>query len=242
MPDANSIKDLPDTSKIDDATAYLVPGKWLRIIFDILTQLWRGENVNKGPNIRIRQYGLGGYSISGANQPGGSGVAGGSPWQVTMRPDPDNPGQFQAMVNVNSDLLNSLCPNDWTAVTGLGSWFPLIANDVIWIYIIVAGSSGYFTVTSGTIQSYGMGNSGFNPSLYAWDNTGGYVQNDGGSPPNQIAANVMIAYTQPDTNGNPYLFQACSTHLMMRNLNIDGEAAIFPLPSPYRRYGLTVPS
>jgi hypothetical protein len=68
MADHFSIKDLPDTSKIEDSKGYLVEGKWLKVIFGIVSQLWRGENIQKGPNIRIRQLGLGGISISGANQ------------------------------------------------------------------------------------------------------------------------------------------------------------------------------
>jgi hypothetical protein len=240
MPDAHSIKDLPDTSKIDDNKAYLVPGKWLHVVFDILTQLWRGENVNKGPNIRIRQYGLGGYSISGASQTGGSGAGQQTPWQVTVRADPANPGQFQAMVNVNSDLLNSLAPDDYATVTGLGTWFPLIANDVIWLELAIGG----LFATSATIKSYGMGNSEFDPAITNPWSTNSFVQNDGGSPPdgpNQTFAIFLVAYATPDSNGNPYLVQACSTHLVMENRNINSLAAVFPGPSPYRRYGITAP-
>jgi hypothetical protein len=72
MPDALSIKDLPDTSKILDSEGYVVSGKWLRVQFAILKQLWNGENITAGPGVRVRQYGSGGVSISSTAQAGGS--------------------------------------------------------------------------------------------------------------------------------------------------------------------------
>ena len=69
MPDQYSIKDLPDTSALVDDRLYFVPGSLLKIHQAVLKQLWRGENVNKGPNIYLRQFGDGGYSIASTAQP-----------------------------------------------------------------------------------------------------------------------------------------------------------------------------
>jgi len=73
MPDAYGIKDLPDEGKIIDSTVYLVEGKQLNVLYSVLKQLWRGENVQRGPNIFIRQFGEGGYSISSTASGSGSG-------------------------------------------------------------------------------------------------------------------------------------------------------------------------
>lgn len=152
------------------------------------------------------------------------------PWQVTITV---SGGSSFATVNKKSDLLLSLKPNDNITVTGLGSPFPFIpGNDLIWIYMVVASQ----TVTSATIQSYGQGNSGFNPTLNAWDNSGGYVQDDGGTPPDQIAANVMIFESYTDGLGNVVNKQQANTHFVIKNMCIDGQPAQFVQPSPYGRY------
>lgn len=162
----------------------------------------------------------------------GQGNSGGStPFFVTKRANPDSPGQFQAMVS-SGDLLKSLQPSDNLTITGLNSWFPLIANDVIWIYIVIDS----YAAQSATIQSYGLGNNGFDPTTEAWDNEGGFVQDDAGTPPSQIAANCMIAESVPDAKGNPSITQKLFSNLIMTNCFLVFEPAIFPLPSPYGRY------
>jgi hypothetical protein len=161
-----------------------------------------------------------------------------TPFQVTTRPDPNNPGQFQAMVNLQSDLLISSQPNKNLTVTGLNTWFPFIANDLISLYIVISK----YVVQSATIQSYGMGTTTFDPTLAAWssgDNS--YVFNDGATPPFQIGANIMLAYSTPDALGNPYLVQAQFDHILLENCSIDGYPAIYDF-SHRRRYGITAPT
>lgn len=165
------------------------------------------------------------------------------PWAVTVKADPSNPGSYLAWVNEESDLLNSLAPTDYIAVSGLGETAAFTfdpGNDCIWIELPIEGSGMYLSVTggAGTIKSYGQGDSEFVPSSSAWGSTD-YVQNDGGDPPTQTFAMMMLAYSLYDGDGKPFFVQACSQHLVMRNLNIQGQAAIFPMPSPYRRYGVT---
>lgn len=154
------------------------------------------------------------------------------PFQVTIRRI--DAGTYQAKINYNSDLLLSLKPSDNLPISGLDTWFPLIANDVIWIYIVVSNQ----TAVSAKIQSYGQGDGGFNPTLAAWDDDGGYVQDDGGSPPNQIAANVMLGWSTPDASGAPRFVQVASTHFVVKSMCIDGRPAQFVQPSPYGKYGV----
>lgn len=164
------------------------------------------------------------------------------PWKVTKRAKRDEegrvlPGQFQALVSINSDILLSPKLDDNLEVTGLGSWFDLISSDVIWIYVVVSDQSA----TSATIQSYGQGNSGYNPTAGAWDDSGGFVQNDGGTPPSQIALNQMIAYTTPDLKGNPYLIQSAFNHFEVYSRCVEGLPAQMMKPASSRRYGITAP-
>jgi hypothetical protein len=153
------------------------------------------------------------------------------PFFVTTRTNPSNSSLFQAKVSIG-DLLLSLQPSNNLTITGLDTWFNLDANDLIWIYITVLN----YAATAATIQSYGQGNSRFTPTLAAWDDTGGFVQDDGGIPPKQIAANCMVAESTANSNGKPVITQKLFNNLLIENCSIDGVAAIFPFPSTYGRY------
>ncbi len=84
--DQISIKNLPDTSRLQDDKLYLIPGGWLRSIVSILKQLWRGENITRGPGILLRSGGPGGLSISAVPQEtSGPGTASAWPWKVYNR-------------------------------------------------------------------------------------------------------------------------------------------------------------
>lgn len=144
---------------------------------------------------------------------------------------------YQAMVNPDSTLMLSNKPNDNLAITGLGTWFNFIANDVVALYIIVAT----YAATSATIQSYGVGNTTFDPTLSAWqpsDNS--YVFDDAGTPPSQIGINILLGYSTPDSLGKPYFVQAQFNHLLLENCTIDGFPAIYDF-SHRERYGITAP-
>lgn len=109
MADALSIKDLPDTSKIVDSRDYLVKGQHLRVIYNILSQLWRGENIGKGPNIRIRQNGLGGYTITGANQSSNSSAATSCPFDMAVSV---NTGTSVMSVSFTPGTVNGVLPSN----------------------------------------------------------------------------------------------------------------------------------
>jgi hypothetical protein len=168
MPDGFSIKDLPETSKIDDKKSYLVQGKWLRAIVDILQQLWRGENVGKGPNIRIRQNGLGGYTITGADQSGPQPVNNQAwPWKVyntsvgSMGRVQINGGDgFVASLNGFVANVNSN-PND-TPLSGPPNVYPQLAvtgNGVIYGYAVpaTAGAASSLAPGSGSLDIFYAG-------------------------------------------------------------------------------------
>lgn len=155
-----------------------------------------------------------------------------SPFVVSTRPKAGAPGLYEMMVG-QGYLLKSLKPSDILTIPNLKTWLPFIANDVIWIYLTIAAG----VVTAATIQSYGNGNAGFNPTLNVWDNTGGYVQDDGTTPPsgpNQIALNILIA--TGSTDAVPIVNQKVNTNLLLVNDCISGKAAIVATPSPYGGY------
>lgn len=159
------------------------------------------------------------------------------PFKITWRVNPSNPSLFQAMVEADSTVMLSGQPNNNLAVTGLGTWFDFLSTDVIALYIVVAS----YVAISATIQSYGQGNTTFDPTLAAWnagDNS--YVFDDGGTPPSQIGINILLGYSTPDANGNPFLVQSQFTHVLLENCSIDGEPAIFDW-SHRERYGITAP-
>lgn len=58
-----TIKDLPDTSKIDDKLTYVVQGIHWRAIISIIKLLWRGDNIGKG-DATPNQNGDSGYFLS----------------------------------------------------------------------------------------------------------------------------------------------------------------------------------
>lgn len=122
-------------------------------------------------------------------------------------------------------------------ITGLDTWFDLIANDVIALYIVVSD----YTAVSATIQSYGQGTTTFDPTLAAWDSgDNSYVFDDGGTPSKQIGINILIAYSTPKGDGSPYLVQAQFDHLLLENCDIEGQPAIYDF-SHRERYGITAP-
>lgn len=231
-----------DTSHLDPSKFYLVSGKTLAGIQDRMDALWGGDNIQRGPGIFRRGSGTGGFSLAarGVNQavPASPQVSN-IPFGISTRADPGDPtgNTFQAMVNLASDILQSLKPNDNLAVTGLGAWFPLIATDVIALWIPVSS----YAPVSATIQSYGLGTTTFDPTLAAWssgDNS--YVFDDGMTPPSQIGINILLAYSTPDPTGKPFLIQCQLNHVLLELGFIEGEPALYDW-SHRRRYGITYP-
>jgi len=152
-----------------------------------------------------------------------------TPFLVKTRKNSQS-GLWEAYVNFG-DLLNSLQPDDNTTITGLETWIPLDANDVLWIEITISN----YSIIGATLHSYGLGDSEFDPTAAPWDN-GGFVQDDNGTPPKQISASCIIAQSEPDTNGSPSVTQKLFSNLLLMACCLDGFPAIFPFPSPYGRY------
>lgn len=164
------------------------------------------------------------------------------PFELKKRARPgDKTGMlFDVMVNPDSTVMKSLKPNDNLTCTGLGVWIPLIANDVIAAFMVIAN----YIPISATIQSYGLGTTTFDPTLAAWNSgDNSYVYDDGATPPaapKQIGANILIGYSTPDSKGKPFLIQAQRDHILMENSQLDGFPAVFDF-SHRERYGITAP-
>jgi len=151
------------------------------------------------------------------------------PFQVLWRYNPADPTKntFQAMVGLNSSLLLSSNLFDNTPITGLNTWFNLLANDTIWMRATVSG----YVVTPGTptIHSFGNGDTDYNPTAAPWT-TGGIVENDGASPPNQTLFRKVIAVSTADVNGKPSIKQYVTTDMVIKNIFLTPEPAIYPYP------------
>jgi hypothetical protein len=180
--------------------------------------------------IGVRQI-AGGTELTALVGRGGGSSSFNHPWKVSVRPKADAEGEFEAMVNSNSYLLQSLQPDDDQTVTDLGTWFDFIANDVIWIEITIDAGE----ITGASIDSYGQGDSTFDPTADAYT-SGAFVEDDGGSPLSQTKARMIIAYSVPDGDGNPTLTQVAFNHVVMRYFCLLGISTGFPMPSPYGRY------
>lgn len=160
-----------------------------------------------------------------------------APFNLAVRRNPDDPLLFQAMVNEDSDCMLSMKPTNWISIVGLGTWFNLIANDVITIYMPVTN----YIPTSAHVQSYGMGTTTFDPTSDPWNSgDNGIVFDDSATPPAQAGLNIMIAYSTPDAHDNPYVIQCQNNHLLIEAGIIAGRACVYDF-SHRRRYGITAP-
>ncbi len=239
MSDQFTIKDLP--TNLDEKKRYWVSGKTLLIIFGLIERLWKGDNVGAGLNIIKKAAAGGGYSLAATGKSSLGGGSGAFPWQVSIRSNPDDPSLFQASVEIESDLLKSLKANDSQNVTGLGTWFDFIASDVIWLEISISS----YTSSSASIDSYGQGDSAFDPTAEAWT-TGGYVESSDNSNPtaSQIVLRVLLAHSYPDPDtGAPTLVQDAFDHLLLSfyPTGVLARPAVVALPSPYREYFIPSP-
>jgi hypothetical protein len=229
-----------ENTRIDPSKVYLVRGKTLQRMQDDIDSLWGGDNIQTGPGILRRGSGDAGFSL--ASKPGSARApappsSNSFPFKIRVRTNPSNPALLQRMVNPDSTVMLSGKPNDNLSVTGLGVWESFIANDVIALFIVVASG----VAMSATIQSYGAGNTTFDPNLSAWDASDqSFVFDDGGTPPLQIGINILIGYSTPDAHGKPFLVQAQSTHILLEQDVIMGRAALFDF-SHRERYGITAP-
>lgn len=177
--------------------------------------------VSKGP---------GGRAINLVSRPGSASFAQNYPFKLSVRQP--SPGTYEGMISLDSWLLKSLKPNDKIVITGLGVWFPLIANDVIWLGVLFDRDG---EVTSASIDSYGQGDT-FVVSANAWADNHAYVEDDGEDRPKHQASRMLVAYTQPGDAGQPVISQCCFNHLLLRAICVDNRPAQFPFPSPYRPY------
>ena len=228
MSDQYSIKDLPEVP--NDKGRYLVSGRTMATIISIIERLWQGDNV-KTVGLYKRGIPGGGYTLEAKTGRGG-GSSGPHPWMVTMQAKAGAPGEYEATVETESDLLKSVRDDDYQEVTGLGVYFPLITEDVIWLEITIDST---LATTSATVKSYGQGDDEYVPGEMPYT-AGGIVEDDGGSPPKQTVARLPIAKTSPGPSGQPVLTQLAYNHAMMWTTVIQGIATSLPVPSMYRRY------
>jgi len=176
MPDQYGIKDLPDTSKIEDSKVYLVEGRWLNVIFSTLKQLWRGENVNKGPNIYLRQVGDAGYSISSSAS--GSGSGGGNAWTFKLyNTSKGSTGQLQvngsdALVAALNGVIAKVSGTPNNVASGTPPVYPQLSitgNGYVYAYLTLSTTSGITTVTEIDIYYEGSVQTPLtDASTYAW--------------------------------------------------------------------------
>ncbi len=149
------------------------------------------------------------------------------PFKVNVRRKEGSLVAFEAQVITNSFLLTNFAPTSYQTIVGLGTWFNLIANDIIWLDAAIAAG----VVTAASIKSRGQGSSDFDPSAAP------YTTNSCMEATSliQTKARVLIAWTNAGT-GPTSLTQSCFNHLMMRSFCLQTISTIFPEPSPYGAY------
>ncbi len=154
-------------------------------------------------------------------------------WKIATRQKQGSPGQYECKIELESDLLKSLKPNDRQIVTGLDDWFTFFANDLIWLHLQI----GEFGIIGSTIYSYGQGDEDLDPTAQAWT-VGGYVEADDNDDPlsTQNVLKVMLAFAYPNAAGAPILVQAADSHFVLKIEPVIGRPALVPVSSPYRAW------
>jgi hypothetical protein len=82
-----------------------------------------------------------------------------------------------------------------------------------------------------TIQSLGMGSSGFDTTVTTPWASHSFVQNDAADPPNQTIFNVLLATISADAHGNPIVKPNCTANLVLIIQALAGIGAIYPIPA-----------
>ena len=157
----------------------------------------------------------------------------------------------QVGVFANSNLLLSLKPDDDQSITGLlttasgtATYSPPTLNSdgsapsnpsftgspvTGWVSISGSNQVVYLeiTISNGSVTGAEIkADTSFDTSADAWS-TGAYVENDGQTPPSQTKARKLLAKVGEDVDGiEQYVF----THLVMQNMCINGQPALYPVP------------
>jgi hypothetical protein len=156
------------------------------------------------------------------------------PWSVTLR---KVGAAWQAKVFLNSTLYSDNSLGNNIAVTGLDSWFTCVPSssspDKIWLKGTVVGLSidVALSCSGATIQSLGMGSSGFDTTVTTPWASHSFVQNDAADPPNQTIFNVLLATISADAHGNPIVKPNCTANLVLIIQALAGIGAIYPIPA-----------
>ena len=131
---------------------------------------------------------------------------------------------FASVANSNSGI--SLAAGGLTDpddITDAG-WIPVASTDNVWLEISVAFAYGVLYPTAAQIcTSLAHGPSGKNYVGGQWV-AGGDLENDGGTPPTQTYARILLARV----NGGE-LTQLVRSNLAMANFYMSGEVAIYPI-------------
>lgn len=192
---------------------------WARAVNAALRRL----RLTSGPGIRITESANSTAISADSKSPPATQT--GHPFQVLTRKEDSG---YQAKVVLESSLFQSLRPNHKYPINGLDTWFPLIANDAIWLGITFDGSGN---VTWAGIDSWGQGDD-FDITQDAWSGENGYCEDDGSSgeeliPPHQTSRK-LIAYSVAGDSGEPVLTQVMFHDQVLRDCLIDGRAARYP--------------
>lgn len=189
---------------------------WARAVNAALRRL----RLTSGPGIRITESANSTAISADSKSPPATQT--GHPFQVLTRKEDSG---YQAKVVLESSLFQSLRPNHKYPINGLDTWFPLIANDAIWLGITFDGNGN---PNWAGIDSWGQGDS-FQVSAAAWSGGDGYCEDDGGNPPKHQASRKLIAYTTAGNEGQPVLHQVMFHDQGLVWQMIDGRLARYPV-------------
>lgn len=148
-----------------------------------------------------------------------------TPFQVLTRLNPVTLVKEYKVI-LQSTLFQSPAGNDNLAITGLDTWTAFPAATTGWFYL--KASVGDYVVTPGTPTILVDGPGGdFVPNSAPW-NAGAFVEDDGGTPPQQKYLRVLIANYDATQPGPPVIMQKLFSDLILQNCCFDGYAAIYP--------------
>lgn len=222
------------TEDIDGGKTKVTFGPPAKLGLDTKEELFR-VNLGRLPSQRLGQRTTGvasdganvvqGHTHSSASSshcpPGGAPVR---PWSGVFSKTAG--GQLQITIYAKSYLQRSEAPGDNAIVTGLGAPFNVnAAGDTVYLQCPVTTlEPGNSLVTSQSVTGTFT-----NQTSTTWA-TGAFVQNDGGTPPNQTFFRIKLGTVTTGPKG-PVYTPSCTSNLVIANTAINGDAAIYPHPA-----------
>ena len=213
----------------------LTPDSWNLVIAHRIEEMIREVSLLPGNGYLITKTSNGTCLSISQNPPGSPRTS--DPWSVQTFTDTNNVLKWG--VSAGSLLYQSLLPGDDIAIGG-SAGIGLLADsplptDANWIAVNASTQTDVlyleveydqnFSVTVASIDSFGNNGNFNNTNLAAWS-SGSYAE----AGTNVQYVRQVIAWAQSDSSGAVTVSQNLKSHLLLRNIVLDGIATRFPFP------------